>query len=79
MNLILLMVLIAEICLGICFWLTPECLRWIAAHLLTRADVIDAAKRERHRRMQFWQKELGLGCDARSDEVHPLDSIQSMP
>jgi hypothetical protein len=54
MNLILLLVVIAEVCLGLCCWLSPEALRWLAARLLTRADVIEAARREQLRRLQFW-------------------------
>jgi hypothetical protein len=66
MNLILLSVLIAEACLGLCAWLSPECLRWLAAHLLTRADVIELVKKESARRLQFWARELG--STERSDQ-----------
>ena len=58
MNLILLSVLIAEACLGVCAWLSPECLRWLAAHLLTRADVIEIVRKQSARRLQFWAVEL---------------------
>ena len=44
MNLVLLMIMILETCLGICAWVSPEFLRWIASHLLTRADVVEAAR-----------------------------------
>ena len=60
MNLILLLVVIAEACLGICAWLSPQWLRSIAARLLTRADVLDFVRKEEQRRMQFWTVELGL-------------------
>jgi hypothetical protein len=60
MNIVLLMILIAEACLGVCAWLTPNCLRQLAAHLLTRADVVEAAKAEGGRRIQFWREELGV-------------------
>jgi hypothetical protein len=60
MNIVLLMILIAEACLGVCAWLTPNCLRQLAAHLLTRADVVEAAKAESGRRIQFWREELGV-------------------
>jgi len=60
MNLVLLMLLIAQVCLGICAWLSPQLLRWMAAHLLTRADVIDASRVESERRLRFWNSELGL-------------------
>jgi hypothetical protein len=60
MNLILLLILISEVCLGICAWLSPEVLRRIASHLLTRADVIDAVQAEKERRMHHWQGVLGL-------------------
>ncbi len=60
MNLALAMVVIAEVCLGICAWRSSECLRWLAAHLLTRADVIDLSKAASKRRLQYWSLELGL-------------------
>jgi hypothetical protein len=74
MNLILLLVVLAEVCLGICCWVTPEALRWIAAKLLTRADVIEAAKKEHSRRLQFWTAELGL---EREDEVAEMRVLTS--
>jgi len=58
MNAILLFLLMAEACIGLCCWLSPEALRSLAAHLLTRADVIDAARREHSRRLQYWQVEV---------------------
>ena len=76
MNLILLMVLVSELCLGLCAWLSPGSLRWIAAHLLTRADVIEVAKKEHKRRIQFWENELGV--DQRESEVHPLAAVPSL-
>jgi hypothetical protein len=60
MNLMLAMIVISEACLGICAWLTPDCLRRAAAFLLTRADVIDAARAEHRRRIEFWRDELGV-------------------
>ena len=63
MNLILAVIVIAEVCLALCAWRSPECLRWLAAHLLTRADVIDLANAATKRRLRFWSLELGV--DAR--------------
>jgi len=60
MNLILLLVVVLEICIGICAWLSPQWLRSVAARLLTRADVLDLVRKEEQRRMQFWATELGL-------------------
>jgi hypothetical protein len=60
MNLILLLVLVLQVCIGICAWLSPEWLRSVAARLLTRADLIDIVRKEGQRRMQFWTAELGL-------------------
>jgi len=60
MNLLLLTITISEACLGICVWYSPQLLRWVAAYLLTRADVIDASRGETERRMNFWRNELGL-------------------
>jgi hypothetical protein len=75
MNLVLAMVVIAEACFGICLWLTPNLLRRVAAQLLTRADVIEAAKTERHRRIQFWCGELGVTHEPLTVETsigHPV-------
>ena len=60
MNLTLMVIVISEICLGICAWRSSACLRWFAAHLLTRADVIDLSKEATVRRMQFWNRELDM-------------------
>ena len=60
MNLMLAMIVISEACFGICVWLTPDCLRRVAAHLLARADVIEAARAEHRRRIQFWREEIGV-------------------
>ncbi|MGH9558833.1 MAG: hypothetical protein ACRD30_06290 [Bryobacteraceae bacterium] len=68
MNLVLLLIVIAEICFGICAWISPAALRWTAALLLTRADVIEAAKQERSRRLRFWQNELGVEQPGRPRE-----------
>jgi hypothetical protein len=60
MNLAMALVVIAEVCLGICAWRSSEWLRWMAAHLLTRADVIDLSKAATKRRLEFWSLELGV-------------------
>ena len=67
MNIVLLMLLIAQACLGICAWLSPQLLRGLAARLLTRADVIDASRVESERRLRYWNSEFGLNQD------HPLE------
>ena len=59
-NPVLLLILIAEVCLGICAWQSPRFLRRIAVHLLTRADVLDVARLESARSMKVWMNELGL-------------------
>jgi hypothetical protein len=64
MNIVLLMIVIAEVCLGVCVWLTPHCLRQLAAHLLTRADVVESARAENCRRIKFWREELGVADEA---------------
>jgi hypothetical protein len=74
MNLILLLVVMAEACLGLCCWLSPETLRWAAAHLLCRADVIEAARREHSRRLQYWQLELGVD-QAVSENMTPVITV----
>jgi hypothetical protein len=76
MNLVLLMLLIAQVCLGICAWLSPQLLRGLAAHLLTRADVIDASRVESERRLRFWNGELGLNQRNLGEETdHPLPRV----
>lgn len=72
MNLVLLMILILEACLGFCAWLSPESLRSIASHLLTRADVIDAARAARRRQMHYWQGVLGLNQETTQEEISVL-------
>jgi hypothetical protein len=76
MNLVLLLLVIAQACLGICAWLSPLLLRWVAAHLLTRADVIDASRVESERRLRFWNGELGLNQPHLQEEMdHPLPRV----
>jgi len=60
MNLVLAAIVIAEVCLGICAWHSADCLRWLAAHLLTKADVLDLSKAATERRMRFWSLELSV-------------------
>jgi hypothetical protein len=59
-NPVLLLILVAEVCLGICAWHSPRFLRRVAAHVLTRADVADLSRQESERRMKLWLDELGL-------------------
>jgi hypothetical protein len=59
-NPVLLLILLAEVCLAICTWQSPRFLRRLAAHMLTRADVLDVARRESARSMKVWMNELGL-------------------
>jgi hypothetical protein len=75
MNLLLLLVVICGLGLGICTWLSSACLRWLSAHLLTRADVIDAARDMNVQRMNFWRGELGVADSqtAHDEEEHGLE------
>jgi hypothetical protein len=82
MNLVLAVIVIAEVCLAICAWRSPECLRWLAAHLLTRADVINLADAATKRRLQFWSLELGVeaqGFPRESSAVAELDNGLARP
>ena len=65
-NPVLLLILVSEICLGICAWHSPRFLRRIAAYLLTRADVVDLSRQESERRMKVWLNEFGLEADPMS-------------
>ena len=84
MNLVLLLVVVLQASIGICAWLSPRWLRAVAAHLLTRADVLDLIRAEEQRRMQFWTAQLNL--DHRSEReitnpsapVHPLVNRQKV-
>ena len=82
MNLVLAVIVVAEVCLGICAWRSAECLRWLAAHLLTKADVIDLSKAATERRMRFWNLELGVdrpGFAAESNSGRDLESGLARP
>jgi hypothetical protein len=72
MNLVLLMILILEACLGICAWVSPEFLRRISSHLLTRADVVDAARLASRQRMHYWHVVLGLNQETTEEEISAL-------
>jgi hypothetical protein len=69
MNLVLLLIVISQVCLGACAWLSPECLRWLASHFLARADAVDAAREVNERRLRFWRSELGLDRERLPDEA----------
>ena len=69
LNPVLLLVLVSEICLGIGAWRSPRFLRRMAAHLLTRADVVEVSRRENERRMKIWMDELGVNADPVSDKI----------
>jgi hypothetical protein len=82
MNLILAVIVIAEVCLALCAWRSPECLRWLAAHLLTRADVLDLASAAMKRRLRFWSMELGVeakGFPRESGRVAELENALARP
>ena len=78
MNLVLLLIIIAEVCLGLCAWLSPKALRSAAALFLTRADVIEAARKEHERRLQFWQNELGLEGKECPDAINAFEPLRSI-
>ena len=67
-NPVLLLIFLAQICFGICAARSPQFLRWVAAHLLTRADVIDLSRSEGERRKRFWLSELKVSRDVREPE-----------
>jgi hypothetical protein len=71
-NPVIVLILVSEVCLGICAWHSPRFLRRIAAHLLTRADVLDIFRQESIRRMQFWIDKFGLEADTVRDKQHVL-------
>ena len=70
LNPVLLLMLVAAVCMGVCAWQSPRCLRRTAAHLLTRADVVDVSRKESERSMQVWLNELGLDANPASTKAH---------
>lgn len=68
LNPVLLLILISEICLGLCAWQSPQFLRRIAARLLTRADVSDLSRKESARRMKLWLNELGVDAEPATEQ-----------
>jgi hypothetical protein len=71
MNLVLLLIVISQACLGACAWLSPRYLRWLASHVLARADAVDAAREVNERRLRYWRNELGLDQELLPDETRP--------
>jgi len=71
-NPVLVLILVAEVCLGISAWHSPCFLRRVAAHLLTRADVVDIFRQENIRRMQFWIDKFGLEADSVRAKQHTV-------
>jgi hypothetical protein len=63
LNPVLLVILVAEVCLGMCAWRSPRFLRLMAAHLLTRADVVDVSRAEGEKQMKVWRDKLGVNDD----------------
>lgn len=76
MNVLLLTTLISELCLAICVWCSPQILRWLAAYLLTRSDVIDACRNETERRMGFWRNELGLESEVQPERAAAVVQVR---
>jgi phosphoribosylformimino-5-aminoimidazole carboxamide ribonucleotide (ProFAR) isomerase len=66
LNPVLLLMLLSQVCVGICAWQSPRFLRRMAAHLLTRADVVEVSREEGERRMKRWLNEFGLDADPAS-------------
>ena len=71
-NPVLVLILAAEVFWGMCARQSPRFLRRIAAHLLTRADVLDIFRQENIRRMQFWTDKFKLEADAVRAKQHVL-------
>jgi hypothetical protein len=71
-NPVFVLILVSEVCLGICAWHSPRFLRRVAAHLLTRADVLDIFRLENIRRTQFWIDTLGLEADSVRAKRHAV-------
>ena len=72
LNPVLLLMLLSQVCLGICAWQSPRFLRRAAAYLLTRADVVDLSRAEGERRMKLWMSELGVDADQSPSSHRPV-------
>ena len=66
---VLVLVLLSQICVGICAWRSPRFLRNLAAQLLARADLMDIWEHQRKARPKYWRKKLGVEVDPRSTAV----------
>jgi hypothetical protein len=71
-NPVLLLILLGQVCLGTCAWRSPRLLRRLAAHLLTRADVVEVSRAEGERRMKLWMNELGVDAEPRLKAGDPM-------
>ena len=71
-NPVLVLILVSEICLGICTWNSPRVLRRVAALLLTLADVVAVFRPQNIRRMQFWTDKFGLEADSVRAKHHAV-------
>jgi hypothetical protein len=76
-NPVLLMIVVSEICLAICAWCSPRFLRRVAAHLLTRADVMDICRVEKERRLMLWLREIGMDTNPLS--IKPRVHMRHLP
>ena len=66
---VLLLMLVALICLGICAWRSPRFLRNLAAYMLAHADLIEICERARRERPIHWRKKLGVEADPRGAPI----------
>jgi hypothetical protein len=75
---VLLLMLVALVCLGICAWRSPRFLRNLAAYMLAQADLIEVCERARRERPIYWRKKLGVETDMRGARIE-LDREQLSP
>jgi hypothetical protein len=69
LNPVLLLILVSQICLGLCAWRSPRFLRRLAVYLLTRADVVDVSRAENVRRMKIWTDQIAPDSGSKSIKV----------
>jgi phosphoribosylformimino-5-aminoimidazole carboxamide ribonucleotide (ProFAR) isomerase len=62
-NPVLLLIVVSQVCFGLCAWRSSQFLRRMAARFLTRADVVELSRAEGERRMKYWLDELGANPD----------------
>lgn len=60
LNVIMTVLVIAQVCLSAAAWASPKWLRWAAMHLLARAESVDMQRQTHKDSKTVWAERLGL-------------------